>query len=154
MFRAIQLVVLLLLLAVRLVAVAAQGTFTTIDFPEATSTNITGINPRGDIVGQYTSADGVDHGFLLSGGQFTTIDVPNATFTDARGINPRGDIVGRYISAGVNHGYVLRDGEFTTIDVPGATATGATEITPGGDIVGGYISADGVGHGFLLSKDQ
>jgi hypothetical protein len=69
MFRAIQLVVLLLMLGVRLVALAAQGTFTTIDFPGATFTNVTGINPGGDIVGGYDSADGVGHGFLLSKGQ-------------------------------------------------------------------------------------
>jgi hypothetical protein len=152
MFRAIQLVVLLLMLGVRLVALATQGTFTTIDFPGATFTNVTGINPGGDIVGTYTSADDVDHGFLLSGGEFTSIDVPGATFTGADKINSGGDIVGTYTSAGLNHGYVLSGGEFTTIDVPGATGNGATDITPGGDIVGGYISADGAGHGFLMKE--
>jgi uncharacterized membrane protein len=112
MFRAIQLVVLLLLLAVRLVAVAAQGTFTTIDVPNATSTNVTGINPRGDIVGQYTSADRVDHGFLLSDNEFTSIDVPGATATGATEITPGGDIVGGYISAdGVSHGFLLSKGQ-------------------------------------------
>jgi hypothetical protein len=65
MFRAIQLVVLLVLLAVRLVAAAAQGTFTTIDVPGAVRTVATAINPQGDIVGRYVSADGVVHGFLL-----------------------------------------------------------------------------------------
>jgi probable HAF family extracellular repeat protein len=94
MFRAIALVVLLLLLAVRLVAVAAQGTFTTIDVPGATSTAALAINARGDIVGDYTTADGVVHGFLLRKGEFTTIDVPAATDTRAFGINARGDIVG------------------------------------------------------------
>jgi len=44
---------------------AQDPTFTTIDFPGATFTNALGINPRGDIVGQYISA-GVSHGFLLS----------------------------------------------------------------------------------------
>jgi hypothetical protein len=152
MLRVIYPVVLLLLLAVRLVAVTAQGTFTTIDVPGATRTNPTGINPRGDIVGAYTDDDGVGHGFLLSGGEFTTIDPPGATDTRVIGINPQGDMVGQYTDADGVHGFLLSDGEFTTIDVPDATATGATEITPGGDIVGGYLSADGVGHGFLLSK--
>jgi probable HAF family extracellular repeat protein len=109
MFRAIQLVILFVLLAVSLVAVAAQGTFTTIDVPGATGTNVTGINPRGDIVGQYTDADGVEHGFLLSGGEFTMIDVPSAMSTSAIGINPEGDIVGAYTSPdGRSHGFLLR----------------------------------------------
>jgi hypothetical protein len=73
MFRAIQLVVLSRLLAVRLVAVAAQGTCTTIDVPGAVRTVANAINPRGDIVGRYDTADGVAHGFLLRGGEFTTI---------------------------------------------------------------------------------
>jgi hypothetical protein len=68
MLRVIHPVVFLLLLAVRLVAVAAQGTFTTIDVPGAISTNVTGINPGGDIVGGYISAGSVGHGFLLSKG--------------------------------------------------------------------------------------
>jgi uncharacterized membrane protein len=99
MFRAIQLVVLLVLLAVRLVAVAAQETFTTIDVPGAVRTVATAINPQGDIVGRYDSADGRRHGFLLHKGEFTTIDVPGSTDTRAYAINPRGDIVGGYVSA-------------------------------------------------------
>jgi len=50
-------------------------TFTTIDYPGATSTQTWAINARGDIGGLYVSA-GVTHGFLLSGGNFTTIDFP------------------------------------------------------------------------------
>ena len=55
-------------------AIADGPTFTSIDFPGATSTSAWGINARGDIVGGYLSPDKSDHGFLLSGGQFTTID--------------------------------------------------------------------------------
>jgi hypothetical protein len=110
MLRVIHPVVFLLLLAVRLVAVAAQGTFTTIDVPGATDTRPNKITPQGDIVGRYTSA-GVIHGFLLSGGEFTTIDFPDATATGATEITPGGDIVGGYISAGsVGHGFLLSKG--------------------------------------------
>ena len=80
--------------------------FTSIDFPGASFTTAQGINPRGDIVGIYTSA-GVTHGYLLSGGEFTSIDFPGASSTFAIGINPRGDIVGYYESAGVTHGFLL-----------------------------------------------
>ena len=84
------------------------GTFTSIDFPSASFTQAQGINPRGDIVGQYISAC-VGHGFLISRGSFTTIDFPGANSSFARGINPRGDIVGRYDSAGVTHGFLFSE---------------------------------------------
>src|SRR5262249_31833241 len=75
-----------------------EATFTTIDFPHATSTAATDINAAGEIVGQYVSAaDRNTHGFLRSkDGEFTTIDFPGAVFSVASGINARGDIVGRY----------------------------------------------------------
>jgi hypothetical protein len=153
MFRAIQLVVLLLLLAVRLVAVAAQGTFTTIDVPGAVRTVASGINARSDIVGGYVSADGRGYGFLLIEGEFTTIDIPGATFTEANGITPGGDIVGDYTTAdGRSHGFLLSGDEFTSFDVPGATDTFAFGINARGDIVGPYDSADGLRHGYLLRQ--
>ncbi len=37
--------------------------FTAIDFPGAVSTSASGINPPGTIVGSYTDAGGVEHGF-------------------------------------------------------------------------------------------
>ena len=137
-------------------------TFTTIDFPGAVDTRASGINPRGDIVGGYRRADGVVHGFLLSGGNFTTIDFPGATFTETNGINPSGDIVGDYSIAApfacffrqvLCHGFLLSGGEFTSIDFPGASSTIAFGINPGGDIVGRYDIA-GVTHGFLLSRGE
>ena len=43
------------------------GQFSTFDFPGATFTGATGINQHGDILGRYTNADGVFHGFLMTG---------------------------------------------------------------------------------------
>src|SRR5262245_25213983 len=100
----------------------ADPTFTSIDFPGAASTQAHGINPRGDIVGEYVST-GLTHGFLLSGGSFTTVDFPGAVRTSSFGINPRGDIVGEYVSAGVTHGFLLSGGAFTPIDIPVAAWT-------------------------------
>src|SRR5262245_49992347 len=133
-------------------SVALADTFTTIDFPRASSTQALAINPRGDIVGQYETADGVTHAFLLRGGQFTSWDFPGATRTTAFNINPRGDIVGLYRSSGteacegivsgfVCHGYLLSGGEFTSIDFPGATQTIANGINARGDIGGLYTDA-------------
>jgi hypothetical protein len=85
-----------------------EGTFTTIDVNGAASTGAFGINPQGDMVGQY-AAGGTTHGFLLDKeGSFTSIDVPGASSTAAQGINPRGDIVGTYSVGSVTHGFRAR----------------------------------------------
>src|SRR5262249_11030170 len=112
-------------------ALAQDPTFTTIDFPGATRTFAFKINPSGDIVGQYLTADGVIHGYLLSGGEFTTIDFPGATSSSAHANNAQGDIVGQYDTGdGVTHGYLLSNHQFSTIDFPGATLTLPEPITP------------------------
>jgi hypothetical protein len=144
------------------------GSFTTIDPPDATgvilsppctfpqaagatATRAAGINPSGDIVGRYTDAAVVTHGFLLSQGAYTTIDFPDAIYTQALGINPAGEIVGDYIDSGCStHGYVLNQGVFTTLDFPGALFTRPQGINPEGHIVGLYGTTDGKVHGFLL----
>ena len=41
-----------------------QGAYSTIDVPGAISTNVTGINSRGDLVGVYQDANGRRHGFV------------------------------------------------------------------------------------------
>ena len=73
-----------------------------------------GINPRGDVVGQYCNAlpcvnpASAAHGFVLSGDNLTTIDFPGAAATGVFGINPSGDIAGGYIdAAGKNHGFMV-----------------------------------------------
>jgi probable HAF family extracellular repeat protein len=65
------------------ISLAAQrpSTFTSFDFPGATSTTAWGINADGAVVGAYVDSAGKQHGFLLSGGDFTTIDYPGALST-------------------------------------------------------------------------
>lgn len=104
-----------------------------IDFPGslASSTGVSGMNSRGDIVGSYTDTAFVTHGFLLRDGSFSTIDFPNAIFNSATGINDRGEIVGLYDSAdGGVHGYLFDGHEFTTIDDPNAPVIIGPNNTP------------------------
>jgi hypothetical protein len=134
-------------------------TFTSIDFPGATSTQAWGINLNGDIVGFYVSADKATHAFLKSRGQFSSIDFPGASFTEANGISPRGDIIGDYAAtltgSGPHHGFVLsREGIFTTIDYPGSTSSFAWGMNSRGDVLGSYTFADNVNHNFLMSGSQ
>jgi probable HAF family extracellular repeat protein len=131
---------------------ADDPAFVAIDYPGADSTQLWGINARGDIVGVEVRA-GVTHGFLKHGQTFTEIDYPGADATEAFGINARGDIVGDYTVAGVTRAYLLNEEGFTQIDVPGATLTSPGAINARGDIVGLYASG-GATHGFLLSRGE
>ena len=131
---------------------AIAFTFTTIDVPGATGTGAARSNAVGQIVGGYTDASGMGHGFLLDNGTFITIDFPSPTGTTTFGINAAGQIVGIYGDAGgTEHGYLLDNGAFTTIDVQGATRTAPFDINNRGQIVGDYTDASGTGHGFVAT---
>lgn len=161
---------------------AAQSfNFSTIDVPcaacpggVARRTAIGEINSRGDIVGVYTDAVGMQHGFLLSRGQFTTIDVPGALVgasgmltTVARGIGPSGDIVGQFVapvnsaappdspaycpavgSTACIKGFLYSHGQFTAVLFPGHPGAIPGHITPSGDMYGCYHDFDTMGSMF------
>ena len=80
----------------------ASGTYTTIDYPGAVQTDISGINNLGMMVGFYIDTAGVYHGFIYQNGTFTPFNDPNAGTkkgqgTQGSGINDFGTIVGGYI---------------------------------------------------------
>jgi probable HAF family extracellular repeat protein len=88
--------------------------FQTIDPPlAALGSAATGINSSGKVVGEFTGADSVTHGYLLSDGHYTTIDAPGAVgVTNAFGINASGKIVGNYTDGnGQFHGFLLSGGQ-------------------------------------------
>ena len=107
----------------------ASGTYTTINYPGAVDTDISGINNLGMMVGYYIDTAGVNHGFIYQHGTFTSFNDPNAGTAKGQGtqgsaINDSGTIVGAYIDAKNNyHGFMDRGGPFTTLDGP-ADATG------------------------------
>ena len=71
--------------------------FTVVNFPGATSTQVTGINSAGDVSGIYVDAMGANHGFTRIGGAFATVDNPASTvFNQALGINNSNETVGYY----------------------------------------------------------
>ena len=146
---------------------AADGTFTTIDYPDAPYTFASGINPDGVIVGWYASVAVPGplterHGFLLRDGVFTPFDPEGSVFVNPLGITPEGDVVGRFCTAlpcnrpgvGNFHGFRWRDGETEVIDVPGSRETNAWKSSPSGDVVGGFRELGGPNRVFLLQGDQ
>ncbi|MFL5378897.1 MAG: hypothetical protein ACJ787_13380, partial [Myxococcales bacterium] len=116
-----------------------------------------GVNSRGDAVGDYVDASGIDRGFLRSA-DGTIVDlpdpVPNFRINLASGINAHGAIVGAFTTGPDFRsgcvGYLLRDGRYQTIDIPGATCVFGNGINDHGDIVGNWIDANRFAHGFLI----
>ncbi|HEV2402519.1 MAG TPA: chitobiase/beta-hexosaminidase C-terminal domain-containing protein [Candidatus Sulfotelmatobacter sp.] len=154
---------------------AADGTFTTVDVPEAgTSSNLgtipISINASGSIVGFYVDTNQLSHAFLRTAdGTITApIDAPDASTTGksghgfsfsgtiADGIDTAGDITGIYSDTnGIYHGYVRSaSGTFTEFDVTGAGTAGTfpgtlpLSINSTGDVAGFYSDVSGVNHGF------
>ena len=143
--------VLIFLVGFQVTAHAAN--FKTIAFPDSLTTEVTGINAQGDMVGFYLDNAGVQHGFVDRQGVFTAITVPRSLFTNAYGINDYGQIVGRYQdSASAIHGFLFDGTTFSTIDYPGANYTSASGINNAGEIVGDYYLRDDVFHGYVFSN--
>jgi uncharacterized membrane protein len=132
---------------------AADYVFVQIDVPNSVFTDARGINAGGDVVGSYTDADDVSHGFLLRKGVFTTIDVPDATVTfGARAINARGDVVGTFLDADeVQRAYLRQGGHFFRIEYPGASGTFGLGINDRGDITGSFFDEFENTSGFILT---
>ena len=129
----------------------SQGTYSTVQVPDSTSTYAFGINARGDIVGDYNIGP-QEHGFVLRQGKVTTVDTPGKGMTHLRDINPQGDIVGYHMTPTPPQGFLLsKDGTRTEVQFPGAANTQPYGINPAGDIVGQY-TASGKTHGFLRTK--
>jgi hypothetical protein len=133
-----------------------NGQYTTVNFPAAAGTVLTGRNPSGEMTGfscvVASCASGITHSFTVSKkGTFNSFDPPGAVSSTASTVNPSGAVVGAYTdSAGTTHGYLLFHNTFATIDFPGATLTFAGGNNPEGDIIGEYIDTAGVAHSFLL----
>jgi len=128
------------------------------------------INASGVIVGHYTDAHNVSHGFVRSPhGKLGTFDAPGAGTAQGSGfgtfpesINDAGVITGHYIDAQrVSHGFLrsASDGKFLTLDAPGASSTPgsgegtfARSIGTNGAIAGDYTDAHHVRHGFFWNQ--
>jgi len=128
------------------------GIFTTIDVPGSTGTEAYAINNIGQIVGNYTDSQGLQHGFLYSGGTFTTINVPGADWTDILGINDLGQIVGDFTNNDNKpgaRGFVDTGGIFTEIDIMNSYYTTVTGINDAGVLTGEFLpcGADGNSEG-------
>jgi probable HAF family extracellular repeat protein len=98
--------------------------YTTIAFPGAKATIVTGINASKTVSGTYTDASGTNHAFAWASGKFTTIASPTGTSINAAGINDANTVTGTYLDAnGFYVGYIASKAGFTTIAVPAQNVT-------------------------------
>jgi uncharacterized membrane protein len=126
---------------------------------EISGTNLSGINDRGDIVGNF-AANGTVNGFVRDRrGAYTTIRPPDAAATLLTGINERGEIVGNYSTAGPEdllvgnpRGFVYSRGVYRDVAIPGAVGVGLNGINNRGQVAGTYAGADGVFRGFVRDR--
>lgn len=142
-----------------------RGRVTTFAVPGASATLATGINDRGQLVGQnaeFTAEQAV--GFLREpNGRVTVIDLPGrATVQEFLALNDRGRVVGQWDDRfetdanepGSRHGFVWDRGRVTRLDVPGSLSTGALGVNDAGQISGSYDDAGGGHHGFVLQRGR
>jgi hypothetical protein len=146
------LILLLLLTGLRGTAVAQH--YETVDVPNATNTDVNGINDEGFIVGDFDDVDGLTKGFFRDRqNRFHTIMFPGSTRTVAQQINNEGTIAGLYAFADSRrHGFILRRGKFETVDFPGAISTKIRGLDDRGDVMGNYSITGDDEEGFIRDR--
>ena len=126
---------------------------TTFAVPDAKATFACQISASNQIIGYYTDANEINHGYTRdSAGNLTfPIDVPGSTGTMLLGNNDSNWGVGSYTDASeVTHGlYFITPDNILTFDYPGATSTSLTGINRLGIVCGYYQDAEGIYHGLV-----
>jgi hypothetical protein len=136
-----------------------RGHVQQIDFPDALSTEVFGINDFGEMIGIYRDQAKQLHAFRAFRDHFVTDDIPGAVQTIPFSVNDSGTIVGEDITvANTNgHGYIeTLDGRRTIVDAPGAPANSTFFISANNafEILGAFADASGVQRNFLVDDGQ
>jgi probable HAF family extracellular repeat protein len=123
--------------------------------PGGNSSDATGINDRGQVVGVSQTASGEYHAFLWQEGTMTDLGtLPGAALPEsaAYGINARGQVVGDgYFASSTLHAFLWQEGTMTdlgTLPPPAFRFSSARGINDRGQVVGGGYTASGF-HAFL-----
>jgi probable HAF family extracellular repeat protein len=121
------------------------------------------INNKGEVVGEFLTADGrAFHAFLYSQGNFTDLGIAGSAETNAYGINDQSQIVGITLTANTQHGFLYDKGVLVDLNAliqqgRGWELTWAFDINNQGQIVG-YGRLNDRFRAYLLtpaiSKDQ
>ncbi len=122
----------------------------------ASQMSANGINDNGQVVGQFTDARGVGHGFVYEEESFCQLDYPGAIGTQLLGINNLGQMVGMFTTLTATSGFLYDRGTFSPpLNYPGAgNLTVANGINDRGQIVGVYQDATSGEHSFLYKAGK
>jgi probable HAF family extracellular repeat protein len=119
--------------------------FRTVDYPGSVSTQIAGINNRGELTGAYVDSGSANRAFYQSGRMLRTVPATGEVFSESDHSNERGIVVGDYVDA-VNfndHAFLFQNGRLTTLpDYPGATVTSGIDIDASGARILGLYTLD------------
>jgi uncharacterized membrane protein len=130
-----------------------NGTFTVVDVPGQTGTQITAVNSRGLVTG-YNDIGSGDSGFLrYRNGEFGKLNVPGTKFLEPAAMNDIGQIAGTAIlTFGAYRGFIWSQGHSVTFTVPDAGyAVDVLALNSSGVVAGKYLDVfkQNIFHAFL-----
>jgi len=136
--------------------------FTSVDFPNADTTDAWKITDSGDIIGDWSSSGALQsgslHGYILHNGQYSSFDFPDAPGTAGRDMNASGHLVGvlfdKKCAIPLGHGFVRINESYSAFDFPGSACSTANGLNNSGFIVGGYSDSTGAQHGYAATLNQ
>jgi hypothetical protein len=140
----------------------ATGKFVEFNVPGSSSTTITAINDKNDIVGFYTTG-GATYGFLLKSELLYSFSFPVGNTTEPLGLNDSDEIVGSYNVGTAQFGFTITNPlDFanyqTIVDPNGVTGANAMTVVNGvndkGQLVGFYLDRKNNTDGFLANPQQ
>jgi uncharacterized membrane protein len=121
-------------------AAQAQYDYQKLNYPGATTTQLFGINDRGDVVGNgIIDPDTFPFVYRLKKGTFTVVEPLDSYLTAVVGINGRGDIVGSVSDGNRRSGFINdKKGNFSVFDHPDAISFTVFRGVNNGGLVTGY----------------
>jgi hypothetical protein len=122
-------------------------TFTTVAFPGADVTTVSGVSGSTVVGTYYNDTNGISGTFIYDGSTFTKLNYPGSTSTTILGIS--GSTVFGYYddSAYADHAFIYNGSTFTTLSYPGSTSTTILGISDG-TVVGTYNDS---AHAFIYN---
>lgn len=124
--------------------VSSGSSYAFVDVPGAFSTDATGINDAGQIVGNFSVIGPLgQQGFLDNAGIFTTIDRPGAQSTSPIAVNNAGEVAGTYTDATGEHGFTEIGGVFNDITGPNGAAFLPVDLNNLGQLIGAFGGTSG-----------
>jgi len=127
-----------------------HGTMTDLGTLGGQVSQVAGVNDRGQIVGQSSTATGASHAFLWQGGTMTDLGTLGGNMSEAVAVNARGQVVGNSATAtGAAHAFLWQGGTMTDLGTLGGDVAQVSAVNDRGQVVGMSTTATGEARAFL-----